>query len=233
MQAYEILKAAGLPAGRNSMLNLADRMRVARYYHHSLGTDQKTITAIKATSGLYNDYLIVKSRRGVHSLPGGKIRIESRPENDLNWRVSRQVDRTVEKYKDEDLSMRQRRINEVKHWVSEAWLGRYDLDKAIRKAAFLYNRLWNTPPWDVRNDILEKRFDVGQEIVVDELRDQNRSENRMFAESSYQLELTRIKALVKYGIETDPAKLGCSTESSCCAAGSDHQGKQLTLRRIT
>ena len=209
MTAYQILEAAGLPAGRNSILNLADRKRVARYYHHSTGTDQQTIASIKATANLYNDYLIVKSRRGVHSLPGGEIRIESREENNLNWRTSRHVDRTVKagKYKSEDLSMRQRRINEVKHWVSEAWAGRYDLDKAIRKAAFLYNRLWNTPPWDVRNDILEKRFDVEQEIVVDELREQNRSENRMFAESSYQLELKRIEAILKYGIETDPAKL--------------------------
>ena len=207
MQAYELLKAAGLPAGRNSIINLADRKRVARYYHHSTGTDQQTIASIKATARLYDDYLIVKSRRGVHSLPGGKIRIESRSENDLNWRVSRQVDRTIEKYKSEDLSMRQRRINEVKHWVSEAWAGRYNLDKAIRKAAFLYNRLWNAAPWDVRNDILEKRFDVEQEIVIDDLREQNLSENRMFAESSYQLELNRIEAILKYGIETDPVKL--------------------------
>ena len=209
MQAYEILKAAGLPAGRNSILNLADRMRVARYYDHSCNTDQETVESIKATSSLYNDYLIVKSRRGVHSLPGGEIRIEPREENDLNWRVSRQVDRAskAKKYANEDLSMRQRRINEVKHWVSEAWAGRYNIDKAIRKAAFLYNRLWNTPPWGVRNDILDKRFDVEQEIVIDDLREQNRSENRMFAESAYQLELTRIEAILKYGIETDPVKL--------------------------
>ena len=32
MTAYQILKEAGLPAGRNSILNLADRKRVARYY---------------------------------------------------------------------------------------------------------------------------------------------------------------------------------------------------------
>ena len=80
MQAYEILKAAGLPAGRNSILSLADRKRVALYYGMSTETDQGTIAAIKATADLYNDYLIVKSRRGVHSLPGGKIRIESRAE---------------------------------------------------------------------------------------------------------------------------------------------------------
>ena len=209
MTAYQILEAAGLPAGRNSILNLADRKRVALYYGMSTETDQGTIAAIKATADLYIDYLIVKSRRGVHSLPGGKIRIEPREENDLNWRVSRQVDRAskAKKYANEDLSMRQRRINEVKHWVSEAWAGRYNIDKAIRKAAFLYNRLWNTPPWDVRNDILDKRFDVEQEIVVDDLREQNRSENRMFAESSYQMELTRIEAILKYGIETDPVKL--------------------------
>ena len=209
MTAYEILKEAGLPAGRNSILNLADRKRVARYYNHSCNTDQETIDSIRVSSRLYDDYLIVKSRRGVHSLPGGEIRIESKEENDLNWRTSRHVDRTVKsgKYKNEDLSMRQRRINEVKHFVSEAWAGRYDINKAIRKAAFLYCRLWNTPPWDTRNDILGKRFNVEQEIVVDDLREQNRSENRMFAESSYQLELKRIKALVKYGIETDPDKL--------------------------
>ena len=101
MQAYEILKAAGLPAGRSAEINLADRKRVARYYDHSTETDQETIESIKATSPLYNDYLIVKSRRGVHSLPGGKIRIESREENNLNWRTSRHVDRTVKagKYK--------------------------------------------------------------------------------------------------------------------------------------
>ena len=210
MTAYEILREAGLPAGRNSILNLADRKRVARYYGNSTDTDQEIIDSIRATSRLYSDYLIVKSRRGVHSLPGGNIRIESREENNLNWRTSRHVDRTVKagKYRNEDLSMRQRRINEVRHWVSEAWAGRYDINKAIRKAAFLYNRLWNTPPWDTRNDILEKTFDVSQEIVVDDLREQNRSENRMFAESSYQLELKRIEALVKYGIQTDPDKLG-------------------------
>ena len=209
MTAYEILEEAGLPAGRNSILNLADRKRVADYYGLSTDTDQQTIESIKATADLYSDYLIVKSRRGVHSLPGGKIRIESKEENDLNWRTSRHVDRTVKagKYKNEDLSMRQRRINEVKHQVSEAWAGRYNIDKAIRKAAFLYQRLWNTPPWDVRNNILEKRFDVSQEIVVDDLRELNRSENRMFAESQYQLELKRIEAILKYGIETDPAKL--------------------------
>ena len=209
MQAYEILKAAGLPAGRSAEINLADRKRVALYYGMSTETDQGTIAAIKATADLYNDYLIVKSRRGVHSLPGGKIRIESRAENDLNYRTSRHVGRATKsgKYKGEDLSMRQRRINEVKHWVRESWAGRYDINKAIRKAAFLYNRLWNTPPWDVRNDILDKRFDVEQEIVIDDLREQNRSENRMFAESAYQLELTRIEAILRYGIETDPVKL--------------------------
>ena len=209
MTAYEILKAAGLPAGRNSILNLADRKRVAEYYGYRTRADTETIESIKLTSKLYNDYVIVKSRRGVHSLPGGKIRIESKEENDLNWRVSRQVDRAskAKKYATEDLSMRQRRINEVKYWVSEAWAGRYDEGKAIRKAAFLYNRLWNTPPWDTRNAILEKTFDVEQEIVVDDLREQNRSENRMYAESFYQLEMKRIEALVKYGIQTDPVKL--------------------------
>ena len=35
----------------------------------------------------------------------------------------------------------------------------------------------------------------------------NRSENRMYAESSYQLEMKRIEAILKYGIETDPVKL--------------------------
>ena len=105
-------------------------------------------------------------RQDPHRVKGGK---RSQLEN-----VSRQVDRAskAKKYANEDLSMRQRRINEVKHWVSEAWAGRYDEGKAIRKAAFLYNRLWNTPPWDTRNAILEKTFDVEQEIVVDDLREQ-------------------------------------------------------------
>ena len=50
-------------------------------------------------------------------------------------------------------------------------------------------------------------FDVEQEIVVDDLLERNRSDNRLFAESSYQLELKRIEAILKYGIETDPEKL--------------------------
>ena len=45
---------------------------------------------------------------------------------------SRQADRDSRRgiYDDETLSMRQRRINEVKHKVSEAWAGRYDIQKA-------------------------------------------------------------------------------------------------------
>ena len=152
------------------IINLADRKRVARYYQHSTVTDQQTIASIKATAGLYDVYLIVKSRRGVHSLPGGKIRIESRAENDLNWRTSRHVDRTVKagKYK-ERRSEYAATPDQRGEALGERSVGldSYDLDKAIRKAAFLYNRLWNAAALGyVRNDILEKRFDVEQEIVA-------------------------------------------------------------------
>ena len=80
MNPYELFKKAGIPVSRNSAIECSDRLQVATYYGYRINTDADKINALRETLDKYEDYLVVKSRGGVHALPDGEIRIESREE---------------------------------------------------------------------------------------------------------------------------------------------------------
>ena len=136
MTAREILRAAGLPVGRNAAIDYSERLRVAEYYIWKTDTDDQKIAALIGTADLYQDYRIIRSRGGVHALPGGKIRIESREESDFNYPIIQAAKRDAGRYDNETLTMRNRRIANTRLYVKDVWAGkRGEIHRAARRAA--------------------------------------------------------------------------------------------------
>ena len=206
MTAREILRAAGLPVGRNAAIDYSERLRVAEYYIWKTDTDDQKIAALIGTADLYQDYRIIRSRGGVHALPGGKIRIESREESDFNYPIIQAAKRDAGRYDNETLTMRNRRIANTRLYVKDVWAGkRGEIHRAARRAARLYYRLYGTPPWVTRNAVLDHTFDVDikPDVDHDNARANQERENRQHAQSVYDRELERIEQLIRLGYATE------------------------------
>ena len=97
MTAREILRAAGLPVSRSAAQSntwqSGARSPSTTTWHSVAPSDQEDRSGDTRDGGPLQRLSCsqVLSRRGVHALPGGRImRIESREENDFNWRIHRQ-----------------------------------------------------------------------------------------------------------------------------------------------
>ena len=188
MTPYALLKAAGLPAGRNAALDYSDRFRVAEYYGYSTDSDQRIVESLRLTAPQYDDYRVVRSRGGVHALPDGKIRIESREESDYNHPIQLWAKRpsTVKRFQDETLTKRQQRIERVKSSVRRAWEGMGNIERAAKSAARLWCRLEGKPPWGVRESVYNRTYNASAREVVDHdnARQNQEAENRELPKSS-------------------------------------------------
>ena len=134
-------------------------------------------------------------RGGVHALPDGRERIETDEEWDYNEKHRNAVRKPVRKgkYDDETLTQRTRKINEVKAAVRKAATARAK-EKAARKAARLYYRLWGEAPWDTRQSILDGSFSVVEkpEVDHDNARENQKQANDEHAHEAYLREIERI-----------------------------------------